>query len=421
MSKVASNEPILLDNLLKTYLETKNTFQSNEEGELEIKFGTRKIRRITKNNFDNVIQQLLANNFKFKEESKYYLSIKSDSIRTEINGLKNIQEYCRTNRLPTEYPQAGYSFNEKRLYTFDNDMKAQINFDDFNFRIAYSIETILSPDSELVQSLLKSWQTNKKFYRLINRFTMIHDEYPVQIDLSIVRQASKDESNIKESNILNLSGKYEIEIEMINEKIDSTITSTELNNKLKKITKYILSGLQSTNYPVSYKEQYNIITEYFKMTKKSEYKIEKEPTSSDFIGPSSTTLQIVNIAPENQNTNIINIRKDYTVTDKADGDRKMLYIASNGKIYLITTLLNIEFTGAETKNKELFNSLLDGEHIKHNKKGQFINLYAAFDIYFINNKDVREFKLVPERLLRIYQQILDRHYCKILLKLYNQF
>ena len=108
------------------------------------------------------------------------------------------------------------------------------------------------------------------------------------------------------------------------------------------------------------------------------------------------TLQIANIAPINPNTNIVNIRENYTVTDKADGDRKLLFIGPSGKIYLITTLLNIEFTGAETKNSELFNSLLDGEHIKHNIKGQFINLYAAFDIYFINNKDIRELNFVPE-------------------------
>ena len=45
-------------------------------------------------------------------------------------------------------------------------------------------------------------------------------------------------------------------------------------------------------------------------------------------------------------------------------------------------------------SNDLFNSLLDGEHIKHNKKGEFINLYAAFDIYYINTKSIREFAFV---------------------------
>ena len=65
---------------------------------------------------------------------------------------------------------------------------------------------------------------------------------------------------------------------------------------------------------------------------------------------------------------------NYTVTDKADGMRKLLYINNDGKIYLLTTSMNIEFTGCFTGVKEIFNSLIDGEHILHDKNGQFINL-----------------------------------------------
>ena len=57
--------------------------------------------------------------------------------------------------------------------------------------------------------------------------------------------------------------------------------------------------------------------------------------------------------------------------------------------------MNIQFTGAKTPNEDLYNSILDGEHILHNKKGEFINLYAAFDIYFINGKNVRAFGFIP--------------------------
>ena len=40
------------------------------------------------------------------------------------------------------------------------------------------------------------------------------------------------------------------------------------------------------------------------------------------------------------------------------------------------------------KNKDLYNSIIDGEHILYNKKQEYINLYAAFDIYYLNNKNV---------------------------------
>ena len=89
------------------------------------------------------------------------------------------------------------------------------------------------------------------------------------------------------------------------------------------------------------------------------------------------------------------LEKNYTVTDKADGLRKLLYVNSKGKMYFITTNMNIEFTGAFTTDKKLYNSLLDGEHILHDKKEPILSRYAAFDIYFTENKSVRDKGFVP--------------------------
>ena len=47
------------------------------------------------------------------------------------------------------------------------------------------------------------------------------------------------------------------------------------------------------------------------------------------------------------------------------------------------------FSGARTNNKLFHNSLIDGELIAHDKHGTFINLFAAFDVYIVNGKDVR--------------------------------
>jgi hypothetical protein len=63
----------------------------------------------------------------------------------------------------------------------------------------------------------------------------------------------------------------------------------------------------------------------------------------------------------------------------------------DGKIYLIDTNMNVIFTGTRTSEKTIFDSLLDGEHIKYDKTGKYINLYMAFDIYYVNRKSVREF------------------------------
>jgi hypothetical protein len=89
------------------------------------------------------------------------------------------------------------------------------------------------------------------------------------------------------------------------------------------------------------------------------------------------------------------VRNNYTVTDKADGARKLLFVSSTGRIYLIDTNMSVQFTGAQCGNDKLFNTLLDGEHIMHDKAGRFINLFAAFDAYYIFGKDVRALHFVP--------------------------
>ena len=390
-----------LSKLLKLYLDSKNEFDENNSPEFEIRFGTRKIKNIqniNKINYDNVIKILKSMNFTLVDIGRHYLNITPEisdkKLRIEINGLTNIQKYCQTNNIIDEngniYDEV--YFMTKFLIEEENNNNP-VNIDNFNFRVSYQNEKkIIS--SEEINEIVGELKNVKKFYRLIKRFTFNHPDYPVNIDLSIVKESKTKYYNIKESNIFDGSEKYEIEIELDNDKINVSTDFKELDTKIKKLIKIILSGLQETKFPISYDEQNEIANEYLKIIKK-DIKYEKNIQTRDFIGPSSYTLQMNNITEKNDDAKIPNIRNMYTVTDKADGDRKLLFINKKGKIYLITTNMNIQFTGAETKNKDLYESILDGEHILYNKKGQFINLYAAFDIYFINNKDVRNLGFTP--------------------------
>jgi hypothetical protein len=57
--------------------------------------------------------------------------------------------------------------------------------------------------------------------------------------------------------------------------------------------------------------------------------------------------------------------------------------------------MEVIFTGVQTAEKSVFYSLLDGELISHDKGGKFINLYAAFDIYYVGKEDSRSLPFVP--------------------------
>ena len=423
-SEKISNETLLKEMIDIALGEIRSKEKNPKAIELEVRFGTKGIKPINKIDFDNVIKKLKSLGFHTGREEyllrgypEYIDPVtglnKSSSVRLEIEDLHNIQVYCKTNSLEKT---GGTKFVQKGIYK-KNEGKPllPVDYDDFNFRVALNTEAKFATDSALEIDIKSKWADTKKTFRFINRVQMKNDRYPFNIDLSIVkrshrgvlqdkyvkkgfykpRQVELAEYTVADSKVFDDDPRYEIEIELntFNIKNDIAYDSKRLISELKTIIKYILSGLQQTNYPISYKEQREIIHKYLMLSKGTEYKPEMRVLSRDFIGPSSNTLQRINILPVNLDSTVPNIRNNYTVTDKADGERKLMFIDSNGKVYLIDINMNVQFTGCIVR--DMFgNTILDGEHILHDKYGKFINLYAAFDIYFLDGKDKRALEFV---------------------------
>ena len=389
---------------IETYLSTYTRFSENVYPEFEIRFGTKKIKNINKVDFYNVIKSLLNYDFKLINEN-YFLKIMNASnlsnIRTQINGLPNIQSYCKLNNLSGILDENNIKFVEKEYFKNNDTQLFPLDFDDYNFRVCYQTEQNYSRNHNAIEELHSKWNSFKKIFRYIKRYEYRHPHLPFLIHCSIVKTSKSqygkfiEQFNIKDSEVFNSLENFEIEIEFNNELIiaNKTFSNAEfLYTNLRKVIKYILIGLQETNYPITLNEMDFAIQQYLKLAKGPDYKAMMLPNIKDFIGPSSTTLQMVNILPETEindtNNSIPNIRNNYTVTDKADGTRKLLYISPQGKLYFISTTMNIQFTGCYSEKKELFNTIIDGEHILHNKKGEYINTFACFDIYYFNGKNV---------------------------------
>ena len=420
--------------------------------ELEVRFGTRGIKRTTKIDYDNVIEVLLSKGFNcINTGGNYALRIQNEfldsksgetkvsNVRAEITGTSAIQKYCKTNRI-VENPEDlttlsdDVRFVQKRYSSGESGVFYPVNFDDFNFRVALQEENVLPKTGGFVRNIVEKWNQSKKLFRYMNRITLVHPDFPVKIDLSTVKTSKKirnrmvTEYTVQDANVFNNDEEYEIEIEVDSEKVlsdEKWMNAQEMMKIIKKTISYILIGLQQTNYPVSYTEQNDIIQEYLDLVNKveakdtdSEDEEEEDQSTSrfrknmpprvfpkNFIGPSSYTLQMEHIGKIEDGESGPNIRNNYTVTDKADGFRKLLIVSkgekksderTKGKIYLIDTNMNVQFTGARTDNVNLFGTIIDGEHILHNKQGEFINLFAAFDIYFVKGSDVRGFNFARE-------------------------
>ena len=405
--------------------------------ELEVRFGTpspknKNYKPLSKIDYDNVIQHVLSAGFSTKNaDGLSILRIQNEysdtregetrisNIRAEIVGLDLIQEYCRTNSFQKLMDMSSTISAKADKLKFTQKTPPQIkkkdggevslkpvDFPDFGFRVSYQFERDFNVKSDAAQKIIARWNDSKKTFRYLNRVRFSHPEFPVFVDITILKGSPKTGRNnvpiphytVQEAKVFTNPETYEIELEVDNSRVGTGTKygkPAELLSALRKCIRIVLSGLQGSAYPISYTEKSQVIHTYMKMLHGPDFELRYIKTR-DFIGPSSFTLQLENIQPVvPEGSNVPNIRNNYTVTDKADGERRLLYIAPNGRVYMIDTNMNVIFTGTVVEDKTLHDSLLDGEHIKYNKKGAFVNLYAAFDVYYIHNKSTRELGFYP--------------------------
>ena len=391
------------DNIVKLYLDAVKKEQKQKESdssastpELEVRFGTMKQSApLTKDNITNIIKKLKSLNFsQSSEEYSLRIFLNDSDVRIQIDSFSIIQNFCIDNTID-EKKNAKMITKKNMEQTVVKDDGSEYKSDtkpvdnlDFDFRVSLQSERDIGKDER--DKIISKWKSTGKNFRYIRRTTFTHPDSPVKIDISIVKDtfssSRKSYGDFKTSNIMKGEEKYEVEIEVDNSIVmDSGLSLEGLLKRLRESIKLILSGIQSTNFPISNDEKRGVLDEYSKLI----YGDVRPPSRLAFVGPSSVTLQIKNIAPAGL-YKMPSIRKNYSVTDKADGLRKLLYVSNKGRIYLIDPLMNVQFTGLEAEIKAFHNTLIDGEHVLHDKDGNFINLYLAFDIYFIKGEGVRE-------------------------------
>ena len=341
----------------------------------------------------------------------------SGSVRLEIVGSDLIQNYCKTNSIDYLSRMEGMNhnkmkFTEKLRVKDEKDKEIKhIDFHDFNFRVAYKAEkdTHIKTENMKFRSILLNWNNTRKYFRLMNRVRFYHDDYPVYVDLSIIKvnnTFSRKQKNfhtgdfetkqipnysftVQECNLFNNPATYEIELELDNRK-SMYYDFTTYMASIRKSIRFVLSGLQQTPYPISYNEQQEVLEDYMERMFGESWKETKKPRPF-FIGPNSVTLQLENVVPDDEdsslNSSLVKINDHYSVTEKADGLRSLLYVSKKGKIYMIDSSMKVKFTGSITKEKTCFDSLLDGEFILYGKNKTMLYLFAAFDIYYIGGRN----------------------------------
>jgi hypothetical protein len=432
--KVNANPKKDFNEMVSVYIDNINDGESVRDksetvSELEIRFGTnpRVEKPLTKLNYDNVVKSLVSSGFSTDNDAGMHLLRvqceyfneteninKMSNIRTEIPGTDLIQEYCRTNNLKkildlTSTISAAsdkIKFTQKIPPMSKNETTPvrMVDFTDFNFRVSYQMERDFDVRTTTAKKIISEWTHSKKTFRFINRVRFSHETLPIFADISIVKSSKKTNNvyipqyTIQDSGVLTNQEMYEIELEIDNSRIGNGTeynTVDSLMTAIRRCIRVVLSGLQQSNYPISISEKTEALIEYMKIIHGEDYPTDKRVYSKNFIGPSSLTLQVDNLITNSTLSEVQNITENYTVTDKADGERRLLLVSSNSRVYMIDTNMNVYFTGMVADNAKTHKSILDGEFIRYDKTGKEINLYASFDVYYVDNKSARELSFIP--------------------------
>ena len=415
----------LVTHYLQNCSKIRNTLQTRHvTPEMEIRFGTnpKVAKPISIIDYNNVVNNLLSSGWTsttHNMEGVQMLRIIPErtvtddekkggggtaktimsSIRAEIEGAHNIRDYCQHNDLGKLSRKIKFTKKKRVVNEVTNKLFEMIDFSDFNCRASYVEEEEYNMVSTYmpIKQTIHDWTSTKKIFRNINRVRLEHPDYAVFVDISIVKTNKKSSGKfgkplpadtIQESEVFLTVPIYEIELELNNSKFKKEPSSIDVQNVIKQIKqciRFILSGLQETPYPIPYSEHETVLDNYMCRLFGESWMTTKKPAPY-FIGPQSVALQLENLTKldEKVSTNI-SILKNYTVTEKADGLRALLYISKTGRVYMISSNLKVMFTGSHTKEKNCWDSILDGEFIMHGKQKQKTTMlftFAAFDIYY---------------------------------------
>lgn len=164
-------------------------------------------------------------------------------------------------------------------------------------------------------------------------------------------------------------------------------TPEEAARALLKHFSVLLKVVDDTDVLLSPSEKRDVALEYVALAwdgARGELPSDPKQRSRLFVGPKPVTLEMCHVLPPGTPGMPFSVREGYTVTEKADGERRLLFVAKDKSVYTINDRLDVRATGLSTKTTA--SCILDGEAIEGGR-------FMCFDAYFINGTNVRSLPL----------------------------
>lgn len=342
----------------------------NRDDKHETELEVRVTKQLEKNQFSRVLRYCRSH-FPIHKPVEDSLDISQDrgSLRISVSDIGQIARMCMSKN-PSDV-------GDEALIISKEPLAQKIEIADYGISIAMKREVPVEDKEAAIKSVFAGRRLQN--YRLKRRYSFFSHDSLFSIDLTIVKQ--KIGSNI--SILYNVPEQYEVEVELM---AGSETPRETIVQQLFEVTAELLMVLsdQTCGDLLKTSERLRILGEYYKLISLPDNLINR------FIGPQPVTLERNNLVKGIDGN--FDILEDYTVTEKADGKRALLFINSMGRGYLLDMQLTPVVTDIFVPSAKL--SILDGEIVTQTKIGGAINKFLVFDAYFAKGRDIRNLRLV---------------------------
>lgn len=331
-----------------------------------------------KNNINQLLQKINKDSLEFEIRFGYFQEhfFKPDIEFEKYKMILNMDELYSDKSVKYEQTLVCKSDqNTQKNIEYQNNVPVSVSYRKKNRVQTIDINLLgcrvaLADEIDIKNSL----ETFSNCFRYKDRVSKISKDGKWSFDFTKVYDLDIKNENIKDIKQVLSNSKYHYEIEI--EYIDNinTLTSELIFEKLSMIKqqgfndhRHILRQIQNL---FSDKIDYN-------------RKFKKLP--SHMMRFKEITNHLITLNSKNIN----NIFKDFSVSEKIDGENNFVFISDEG-LFLLNDRSKITKLPLELSDKSLVNSLLNGEHV------DYLNTFYSFDILIYKGREVTN-EFFPKR------------------------
>lgn len=318
----------------------------------------------------------------YREDEILEVHTTEGNLVLEVQSLPHIAKYCDAEHFEN-IPHDWYEVSEMSHASIRNHYN--VDFDSI----------ILQRKKIKVDESSFDWKEMGKYFYQKKTVSFLHTKTKVRYVFEVIRGSNDAYASMRDASLSSQKIDVVIKIVMNDE--------NNVKNRVHELIKHMMFVYQEITeepYPLEKKEQDRIMKKYLKLISavRDLNKYEQMNPTNYYLAPKPVTLEQKNLMDPDLAVGVSSILKNYAVTDKADGERMLMYVDDTGECYFINSIYQVKKMGVRVTSNALYQTLLDGEYIsKYLLKEGDTSIFAIFDVYFVGGENVMKLPLMADK------------------------